>query len=39
MKYSSHLLDLLKQEGLIKLKDYFLVGTKIEANTNRYTFV
>lgn len=33
------LIDLLKQEGLVKLEDYFLDGTKIEANANRYTFV
>lgn len=33
------LVDLLKQEGLVKLEDYFLDGTKIEANANRYTFV
>ena len=29
MKLSS-LIDLLKQEGLVKLEDYFLDGTKIE---------
>ncbi len=26
-------------EGLIDLKDYFLDGTKIEANANKYSFV
>ncbi|KIV49834.1 transposase, partial [Aneurinibacillus migulanus] len=33
------LVDLLRQEGLVKLEDYFLDGTKIEANANKYTFV
>ena len=33
------IVDLLRQEGLVKLEDYFLDGTKIEANANRYTFV
>nr|AAK48936.1 unknown [Bacillus thuringiensis] len=33
------LIHQLKQEGLVKLEDYFLDGTKIEANANRYTFV
>jgi transposase len=32
-------LDLLVKEGYIKLEHYFLDGTKIEANANRYTFV
>ena len=31
--------DMLEQLDLIDLKDYFLDGTKIEANANRYTFV
>jgi len=31
--------DLLKEEGLVKLEDYFLDGTKLEANANKYTFV
>jgi transposase len=31
--------DLLHEEGLVKLEDYFLDGTKIEANANKYTFV
>lgn len=29
----------LKKEGLITLKELYIDGTKIEANTNRYTFV
>ncbi|KUP06152.1 hypothetical protein Q75_09460 [Bacillus coahuilensis p1.1.43] len=33
------IIDLLKEEGYIQLKDYFLDGTKIEANVNKYTFV
>lgn len=33
------MLDLLVKEGYIKLEHYFLDGTKIEANANRYTFV
>ena len=33
------LVDLLQEEGLVKLEDYFLDGTKIEANANKYTFV
>jgi len=33
------IVDLLHQEGLVKLEDYFLDGTKIEANANKYTFV
>lgn len=32
-------LDLLVQDGYVKLEHYFLDGTKIEANANRYTFV
>lgn len=32
-------LDLLIDEGYIKLDHYFLDGTKIEANANRYSFV
>jgi transposase len=31
--------DLLRGEGLVKLEDYFLDGTKIEANANKYSFV
>jgi transposase len=31
--------ELLIQEGLVKLENYFLDGTKIEANANKYTFV
>jgi paraquat-inducible protein B len=33
------LLELLMQEGYVKLEDYFLDGTKIEANAGRYTYV
>ncbi len=32
-------LALLVQEGYVNLEHYFLDGTKIEANANRYTFV
>ena len=32
-------LDLLIEEGYVKLEHYFLDGTKIEANANRYTWV
>lgn len=31
--------ELLIQEGLVKLENYFLDGTKIEANANKYSFV
>lgn len=34
-----NVLELLIEEGLIKLENYFLDGTKIEANANRYTYV
>jgi len=30
---------LLKKEGFVTLKELFIDGTKIEVNTNRYTFV
>ncbi len=33
------LIDLLKQEGLVKLENYFLDGIKSEVDANRYTFV
>ena len=33
------LLELLVAEGYVKLDHYFMDGTKIEANANRYTFV
>lgn len=33
------IVDLLREEGLVKLEDYFLDGTKIEAKANKYTFV
>jgi transposase len=32
-------LELLIEEGYVKLEHYFLDGTKIEANANRYTWV
>ena len=32
-------LQLLADEGYVQLENYFLDGTKIEANANRYTFV
>ncbi|WP_178024854.1 IS1182 family transposase [uncultured Paenibacillus sp.] len=32
-------LELLVEEGYVKLDHYFVDGTKIEANANRYTFV
>lgn len=33
------IVDLLHKQGLVKLEEYFLDGTKIEANANKYTFV
>jgi transposase len=33
------LLKMLVEEGYIKLENYFLDGTKVEANANRYTYV
>lgn len=33
------LVDILKDEGLVKLEDYYLDGTKIEANAIKSTFV
>jgi transposase len=33
------LLELLIAEKYVKLEDYFVDGTKLEANANRYTFV
>ena len=33
------LLIILEQKGYIDLKDYFVDGTKMEANANKYTFV
>jgi transposase len=32
-------LEMLLEEGLIDLRDYFLDGTKVEANANKYSFV
>ncbi|RXJ02861.1 IS1182 family transposase [Anaerobacillus alkaliphilus] len=33
------IVDLLCKEGLVKLEDYYFDGTKVEANSNRFTFV
>ena len=33
------IVDLLCNEGLVSLEDYYFDGTKIEARANRYTFV
>ena len=33
------IVDLLHKEGLVKLQDYYVDGTKMEANANKYTFV
>jgi transposase len=33
------LLELLVEHGYIQLEEYFVDGTKLEANANRYTFV
>lgn len=38
-KVFTAVLDLLAAEGYVKLEHYFVDGTKIEANANRYTFV
>jgi transposase len=38
-KIFAGMLELLMAEGYIKLDNYFVDGTKIEANANRYTFV
>jgi len=35
----SSVLELLIEEGYIKLENYFLDGTKIEANANKYSWV
>ena len=32
-------IEMLLEEGLIDLRDYFLDGTKLEANANKYSFV
>ena len=34
-----NVLELFVEEGLIKFENYFLDGTKIEANANRYSYV
>jgi transposase len=33
------IVDMLQEAGLVKLEYYFLDGTKMEANANKYTFV
>src|SRR5690606_36466560 len=38
-KVFAAVLELLADEGYVKLEHYFVDGTKIEANANRYTFV
>lgn len=35
----TRVLELLIEEGYVKLENYFVDGTKIEANANRYSFV
>ncbi|WP_419890281.1 IS1182 family transposase [Paenibacillus xylanexedens] len=35
----THVLELLVQEQYVSMDHYFLDGTKLEANANRYTFV
>lgn len=35
----SSIVELLIEAGMIKLENYFLDGTKIEANANKYSFV
>ncbi|WP_284646542.1 transposase [Paenibacillus silviterrae] len=37
-KVFTEVLEMLIEEGFVKLDHYFLDGTKIEANANRYTF-
>jgi len=38
-KVFAAMLILLTEAGLVSLKEYFLDGTKLEANANRYSFV
>lgn len=38
-KIFSSVLELLFEKGFIKFENYFLDGTKIEANANKYSFV
>jgi transposase len=38
-KIFAAMLKLLSEAGLVDLKEYFLDGTKFEANANRYSFV
>lgn len=35
----TRVMELLLEEGLVNLNDYFLDGTKIESKSNKYTFV
>lgn len=35
----SYVLEVLSEQGYIKLENYFYDGTKIEANANKYSFV
>lgn len=38
-KVFASIVELLMEEGFVRLEDYFLDGTKIEANANKYSFV
>ena len=38
-KVFASVLQLLIEKGYVKLENYFLDGTKIEANANRYSYV
>lgn len=38
-KVFASIVELLVEEGFVRLEDYFLDGTKIEANANKYSFV
>lgn len=38
-KVFGSIVELLVEEGFVRLEDYFLDGTKIEANANKYSFV
>lgn len=38
-KVFASIVTLLVEEGFVRLEDYFLDGTKIEANANKYSFV
>lgn len=39
VKIFSEVIELLHKQGYIKLENYFLDGTKIEANANKYSWV